>query len=344
MHIEQFSEAIRNCRFCFMCRHLSGVGNVTFTEADTPRIRASLIYGLAAHPENWSNPDFIDTIYRSDLSAACRRNCVNHYDESGLNLAARADIVEQGLAPKYIQKVADKLNAMGPWQVEGDGEIAYLADRYSVEAGADRAFAKIMAAKNVKYRTVSGGCVGKGLQILGFLADAKRKAEEFAAFANQLGAKTVVVSNPAAYDALVNNYKEFGVVLDAKVMHTSEYILSLAPKFAKQAGDVYYLESDYLRNYCGDYEFPHKLLEALGAVNRPFGTNDEESYSCGEGAVLLPEFNAELVKELAEYVAERADHPETDVIVTASPYTKIQLGKYTKLKVVTLEELAAQAL
>ena len=344
MHIEQYTDAIRNCRFCFMCRHLSGVGNVTFTEADTPRIRASLIYGLAANPDCWKDSDFIDTIYRSDLSAACRRNCVNHYDENGLNLAARADIVEKGLAPEYVKQAAAKLNAMGAWQVAGDGDVVYLADRYSVEAGADKAFAKIMAAKNVKYRTVSGGCLGKGLNILGFLADAKRKAEEFAAFVGKLGAKTIVVSNPAAYDALVNDYMEFGIALNAKVMHTSEYILSLAPAFTQKAGDVYYLESDYLRNYCGDYEFPHKLLENLGAVNRPFGTNDEESYSCGEGAVLLPEFDAELVKELAEYVAERADHPETDVIVTASPYTKIQLGKYTCLNVVTLEELAAQVL
>ncbi len=343
MHIEQFTDAIRNCRFCFMCRHLSGVGNVTFTEADTPRIRASLIYGLAANPDGWKDPDFIDTIYRSDLSAACRRNCVNHYDENGLNLAARADIVEQGLAPEYVRQAAAKLNAMGEWQVSGDGEVAYLADRYSVEAGADQAFAKIMAALNVKYRTVSGGCLGKGLKILGFLADAKAKMDKFATFIDRLGVKTLVVSNPAAYDALVNDYQESGVALAVKVMHTSEYLTAQRSVFTKPAREVYYLESDFLRNY-DDCSAPHELLEALLAVNRPFGTNDEESYSCGEGAVLLPEFDAELVKELAEYVAERADHPETDVIVTASPYTKIQLTKYTRLKVMTLEELAARSI
>ena len=147
---------------------------------------------------------------------------------------------------------------------------------------------------------------------------------------------------PAAYDALVNDYPAMGVKFPAKVMHTSEYVLSLKLKY-KKAGDVYYLESDFLRNY-NDLPFPHDLLKALGAVNKPFGTNDEESYSCGEGAVVLPKIDATLVEKLAAYIAERADNPKTDKIVTASPYTKLMLKKYTKLDVVTLEELAASLL
>ena len=96
MNIDKFIETIKVCRFCFMCRHLSGIGNVTFTEADTPRIRASLIYGATMYPEKLFAADLIDTMYRSDLSGACRRNCVNHYDEVGLTLAYRQDIAENG--------------------------------------------------------------------------------------------------------------------------------------------------------------------------------------------------------------------------------------------------------
>ena len=35
MHIENYLNVIDACRFCFMCRHLDPVGNVTFREADT---------------------------------------------------------------------------------------------------------------------------------------------------------------------------------------------------------------------------------------------------------------------------------------------------------------------
>ncbi|MBQ4314589.1 MAG: hypothetical protein IJC21_04010, partial [Lentisphaeria bacterium] len=59
MNIDKYTDAIRNCRFCFMCRHISPVANVTFAEADTPRVRAVMIYGATMHPEWWSNPDYI---------------------------------------------------------------------------------------------------------------------------------------------------------------------------------------------------------------------------------------------------------------------------------------------
>ena len=46
MHIDKYEEAMMNCRFCFMCRHLSTIGQVRCTEVDTPRIRAAMLYGL----------------------------------------------------------------------------------------------------------------------------------------------------------------------------------------------------------------------------------------------------------------------------------------------------------
>ncbi|MDD3887012.1 MAG: hypothetical protein PHI35_09070, partial [Victivallaceae bacterium] len=134
-NIEKQSDAIRNCRFCFMCRHLSGIGNVTFTEEDTPRVRAAMIYGITMHPEKLANPDFIDTIYRSDLSRACTWHCVSHFDENALNLAARADIVEAGLAPDYVKAIAEELKASAEWTISGTGDVLYFEDIYTAEAG-----------------------------------------------------------------------------------------------------------------------------------------------------------------------------------------------------------------
>ena len=58
----------------------------------------------------------------------------------------------------------------------------------------------------------------------------------------------------------------------------------------------------------------------------------------------LPKLNPSLVKDLAAYVAERADDPKKDRIVVLSAYTKSVLVKYGKLNVVTMEELAASCL
>ena len=60
----------------------------------------------------------------------------------------------------------------------------------------------------------------------------------------------------------------------------------------------------------------------------------------GEG---LDKIEPELVEKLAKYIEARADNPAKDVIAVASPYTKVQLKKYTSLNVKTIEELLAAA-
>ena len=225
----------------------------------------------------------------------------------------------------------------GDWSVTGSGKMAYVADQYSVESGAAAAFAKLAAGE---YKTISGGCCGKGMYILGYRSEAKAAAEKFAKAINDAAVDTVVVSNTAIYDMLKNTMVELGVAVNAKVMHSTEYLADIK---GRNVGAIYYLESDFLRNYNDDYAFPKALLAANGADFKFFGTNDEESYSCGEGALVLEKIDASLVEKLAKYVAERADDPANDLIVTASPYTKVMLSKYTSLKVKTVEEVLAEA-
>ena len=344
MHIDKFEEAIMNCRFCFMCRHLSAIGNVRFTEVDTPRIRAAMLYGLRTGTNSFDDEDFVDALYRQDLSACCVHHCVNHYDENGLALAARADVVEAGKAPEAVKKLAAKFVKSVGWKAEGAGDVAWFLDETTAADKAVVAAAKkLFAAAKVSPKIITGGSIGKALKVLGFLPEAKAAAEQFAAFLKAEGVKTLLVSNPAAASALKQDYPEFGVKLPCDVKCVAGFVVQSKVKFAKAAGEVYALADDFLRNYigCGCMD---KLLAAVKAVNKPFGTNDEETYCCGEGAIVLDKLHPELVKKLAEYVAARADDPKKDKIVVASAYTKRVLVKYGKLNVVTLEELAASCL
>ena len=344
MHIDKFEEAIMNCRFCFMCRHLSTIGNVRCTEVDTPRVRAAMIYGLRTGTNSFDDEDFIDALYRCELSACCRRNCVNGYDENGLAIAARADVVEAGKAPAAVQKLAKKFAASAEWKAEGKGDVAWFLDETTAaDKNVVAAAKKLFDAAKVNPVVITGGSIGKALKVLGYFDDAKVNAEGFADFVNGLGVKTLVVSNPAAFDALTKDYPEMGIKINAKVLCFSGYLNQAKVAFKKAAGELYYLADDFMRNY-DHCECPEKLLKTLKAVNKPFGTNDEESYCCGEGAIVLDRLYPELVKSLAEYVAARADDPKKDKIVVLSAYTKKVLVKYGKLKVMTMEELAASCL
>ncbi len=344
MNIEKFESAIMNCRFCFMCRHLSAIGNVRFTEADTPRVRAAMLYGLRTGTNSFDDGDFVEALYRQDLSACCVRHCVNHYDENGLALAARADVVEAGKAPEAVKALAAEFAASSEWKAAGKGDMAWFLDATTAaDKGAVAAAKKLFAAAKVAPKTITGGCIGKALKVLGFIPEAKAAAEKFAAFLKAEGVKTLVVSNPAAYDALTRDYAEFGVKLPCKVLHISQFVVKAKVKFSKPAGAVYPLADDFLRNY-DDLDSPEALLKALKAEAKPFGTNDEETYCCGEGAVVLDRLHPEIVEALAKYVAARADDPKKDTLVVASAYVKRALVKYGGLNAVTLEELAARCL
>ncbi|MBQ8112596.1 MAG: (Fe-S)-binding protein [Kiritimatiellae bacterium] len=354
MHIDKFEEAIMNCRFCFMCRHLSAIGNVRFTEVDTPRIRAAMLYGLRTGTNSFDDEDFVDALYRQDLSACCVRHCVNHYDENGLALAARADVVEAGKAPEAVKRLAAKLVRSIGWKAEGPssakategkaGDVAWFLDgTTAADKAAVAAAKKLFAAAKASPKIITGGCIGKALKVLGFRRAALTAMDEFAAFLEKEGVKTLVVSNPAAVNALKQDYPEFGVKLPCEVKSMAGFILQAKLKFSKPAGEVYALADDFIRNYQG-CACMDKLLAALKATCKPFGTNDEETYCCGEGAVVLDKLHPELVKALAEYVAARADDPKKDRFVVASAYVKKALAKYGRLNVVTLEELAASCL
>lgn len=343
MHIDKFEEAMMNCRFCFMCRHLSTIGQARCTEVDTPRVRAAMLYGLRTGTNSFDDTDFVDALYRQELSACCVHHCVNHYDENGLALAARADVVEAGKAPEKVKKLAKKY-AKSEFTAKGKGDLAYFLDATTAaDKDAVVSVKKLFAAAKADPVVIEGGSIGKALKVLGYLPEAKAAAEKFAAFLAEKGVKTLVVSNPAAYDALVKDYPEFGVKLPCKVLCISAYLLQAKVKFRNAAGEVYYLADDFMRNYDG-CDCPEKLLKALKAKNLPFGTNDEESYCCGEGAVVFDELNPALAKELALYVAERADDPKKDKIVVLSAYTKKMLRKHGKLNAITMEELAASCL
>ena len=344
MHIDKYEEAIMNCRFCFMCRHLSTIGQVRCTEVDTPRVRAAMLYGIRTGTNSFDDADFVDALYRQELSACCRRNCVNGYDENGLAIAARADVVEAGKQPEAVKKLAAKLVKSAMWKAEGKGDVAWFIDETTAADKAVVAAAKkLFAAAKIVPMVITGGCIGKALRVLGYLPEAKAAAEKFAAFLKDAGVKTLFVSSPAAVSALKQDYPELGVKLPCEVKCTAGLVAKYGIKFKKPAGAVYAPADDFLRNYlkcdCMD-----KALAAIKADVRPFGTNDEESYCCGEGAVVLDRLNPELVRALAEYVAERADDPKKDRIVVASAYVKKVLVKYGKLKVQTIEELAADCL
>jgi Fe-S oxidoreductase len=353
MHIESFREIIHACRFCFMCRHLSPVGNVTFREADTPRGRALFLDNALTEPRLLELPDYREAVFNADLSAACRHHCVSHYDEAGLILAARRDIVEANQAPAAVKQLADEL-VKAEITTRGDetAEVVIFENHLTASDQPEItvALGKILKAAGLSFRVVSSADCGKALSVLGYHAEASAHAAKVVRVIAKGSAKILVTSCPASYHAFQKDYPAFGVPFgqNLEILHSSELILRLLSegrfKCKRDSGKkVFPLASDYLRNYFKNNRTVDQLLEALGVENIPFGTNREESYSAGEGAVVLDRLNPKLVEKLSQYVTERIQNPATDILLTASPYTKHALLKYggMPVQVTTVEELTS---
>jgi Fe-S oxidoreductase len=351
MHTKSHLDTIRACRFCFMCRHLSPIGNVTFRECDTPRGRALMLDNVLGNPRLLELPDFIGTIFDADLSAACRFHCVSHYDESGLILAARRDIVEAGQAPAAVQTLARNL-AGAEVVSRGDSaaEVVYFVDPYTTlhQPEIAAAMEDILKAAGVPYQIVSGADSGKALKVLGYWEEARMLATKISNTLTASPAKILVTSCPAAYDAFRNDYPAFGVALGKgiEILHSSELFLRLVKsgrmRCRPAAGlKVFPLASDYLKNYNDGFDGVERLLEATGVETEVFGFNCEESYTAGEGAVVLDQLNSRLVEKLSRHVVERIRDPKNDVLLVASPYTKYALLKFggKTIRVVTVEEI-----
>jgi len=316
MTIENCQDVINACRFCFMCRHLDPVGNVTFRESDTPRGRALIIDRIRMNRECMKDPDFIDALYRSALSAANRYHCVSHYDETGLVLAARREIVEAGLAPEKVSVLAKALGK-ADFTVKGKGDVLYYGT-----------FPALYPACKI----LSGKDPGKALEVLGFIKESKKV---FAAFKKAVAGskcKTLVVAEPSAFDFLKD--KLAGI----KVVHSTDYLLAMPIK-AGRARKAIYLDSDFLKNYDGNPSAPRELLKRCGYDLQPFGTNGEESYAVGEGAVVYDDLNPALCEKLCNRVFSLAGDPKKNLFITSSLYVRDTLKKYrSTIEIVSIEE------
>lgn len=350
MHIDSHFDVINACRFCFMCRHLDTTANVTFREADIPRGRALILDRVRMNPELLSNPDYIRTMYDCALSAACRKHCVSSYDETGLVLAARRDVVDAKLTPPDVQILADRLVAEFALEVTGDeGDVLYVEPTIHTAEQPEigTAFGKAMGTAGIPFRRLRVSDTGKSLAVLGFADHAANMANQVRDAIIASGCTTVVASCPAAFDALKNEFSKLGAALDdVDVQHTSTFLLGLVKEGrlnAKQTGEeAYYIDSDFLRNYNGITDDPRELLSARGYALKPFGTNPEESYGLGEGAVVFDKLRPDLTRRLRKRFVELMDAPDS-LIVTASPYTRYVLSKLggETVQVVSLEEAVA---
>ncbi len=105
-------EAISNCRYCLMCRHVAPVGHITSNETLTPHGIALMVASQRRGLLKW-NTSTLRVLYAEPDAGLCRAHCVTDQRLPAAIAAVRAEIAARGLAPDTVVRLHHRLLRTG---------------------------------------------------------------------------------------------------------------------------------------------------------------------------------------------------------------------------------------
>ncbi len=228
----------------------------------------------------------------------------------------------------------------------GSGRVGYFAGCMtlltpSVLQSMEQIFAA--SGEEVWWADRDGGtCCGRPMKLSGEVESARRMME----FNTQLFRKhqitTLVTSCPICLKVFRDEYNLPGI----KVMHHTEYILSLAQQgriTLHNTGDTYtYHDPCELGRGSGIYEPPRELLSSLGVLCEPEHTR-ENALCCGSSVANLA-IADEGQRQIGEAVARELAATGASVVVTACPLCKKAIARADTIAVVDIAQVVASNL
>jgi len=320
----------------------------------TPTRAAQIAMLVAGGRLQWT-PDVVEAMYwsfNSQIDRVWNREDSGEFfdvDEGDWDRPARADVVDAGAAPAFVKEIEANVKATGnvygvkddPAPV-GKADVLYIVDDTTRAKAPEiaEAFKALLEARGVKFAVLAKGTDGWGLYDLGLWQLAEEKANEFAGFITESGARTVVANCPAVVYALREWYPTLNLKLDAEVLHHTEYLdrLGVTGRFN---GKVTYHDPSYLGRYLGVFDAPRNVLkrvQGLELVECYF--NRDKANPTGP---LLGFFNPEWADMVAARRAEELALAAPTAI-TAAPSSKRNLSAVAAaqgIKVLDIAELLA---
>ncbi|MGQ9676155.1 MAG: (Fe-S)-binding protein [Chloroflexota bacterium] len=368
--------AARLCQYCVkMCRHACTTHRVTRNDADTPNARAQIAY--KALQRGAFAPEEVPYMYQKCANCGlCEEWCETpNMDIGAVMLAARADIVNQGLAPQsaveVCQNVAECGNPYGEAPDERFAKLAGLLEALPSKAetlyfiGCETAYRqpeiaiatiRVLRAAGIDFTVLKSGefCCGEPQCLLGFWEAAAETAKRNASSIADCGARRIVFNCPSCLKTFKRGYPERGVTIgeELELLHLSQLIeqlviaerLALRRPIDKRAT---YHDPCELGRRQGIYEAPRTVIKAIRGLQ--FGEmlrSGSKADCCGAGGGLNAT-NLPLAIEASKSTVRMADDVQAELLVTACPTCKRSflrhIGQRDGLDALDLVELVALA-
>ena len=108
---QKSKEVIDSFLFCWMCRHICSIGNVTGQERNTSRARMLALSLVERDAEPLEG--VADNVYECALCGACTKECVTCWDPVKVVKEVRSELIMKGKTPHYIMKMIENLQKTG---------------------------------------------------------------------------------------------------------------------------------------------------------------------------------------------------------------------------------------
>lgn len=353
---EKSKNTIDACRFCWMCRHICPIGNVTGQERNTARGRALSLSMVGRGMELSVN--MMENVYECALCGACTEDCVTGYDPVEFTKAVRLEGALNGKTPEYINALIDNIEATGnPYgskEISGElkAEIKSLPEAadvllfLGVDARVKSPKSALNAIKLLKKAGISFAVLADEPDSGYFMDTLLGKAEEarqiMKATADVLkNYKTVVAYDPADAKVFLREYKEWGIDVDAKVKTFTSYINELiksgALKPRKSGKTITFQDPTHLARDLEETQEAREILNACANIKEMLLYGKDTVWA---GNLVMNEYMPKVMALTAQARWKSALSTGADALVTASvpEYEILSNAKPDNMELLSIEE------
>jgi len=222
MHIDRYAKTVFEWKFSPMANYICPPYKVTRHESNSPRGLALLLSLVQGPQQRKLEPVMAERMYQCSSCYLCTSHGYDDTDPASLYIAARADIVEAGLAPEAVLKFRDRLLAKPkPLKLPGpraNAKVGVVVDPFIAADFPNELAAnlELLSKAGVAF-SVLGAEEGCGAQLfeLGFLAEARTRASAVAKQAASF--ETLVFFSPYDFKLFTGWSGDLGVELAAAV-------------------------------------------------------------------------------------------------------------------------------
>ena len=358
---QKSKKIIDSCRFCWMCRHICPIGNVTGQERNTARARMLALSLVERGAEPLSG--VADNIYECALCGACTKECVTGWDPVTAVKEVRTELAMNGETPDYIVKLIENIQEYGNVyaEVNVSATLASEIDKLPKEAdtvlflGRDAIYKSPESALNAIKLLKKAGIgftvlkdepdSGYAMEFLtGKTAESKEIAENCA---KTLNFKTVVCYDPADAKIFMREYKEWEVKLSAKIVTFTAFIAELIKSGAlkTKVSDRTYTVQDsaLLARDLEETDAVRAIVSACGKSREMLCFGKDTILA---GNLIMNEYKPKVMKEVAEARWINAKNMGAGILVTENPaeYELLKSVKPADMELMTIEEVVLKCL